>query len=287
MASAGVKAGPPSNLTIQDPVGDAGSGPDISAASATTSADGSAITVSVTLANRTSLGDGESIQFFFRTDGGGVLNVAYFSDGESYLSVYTNGSYETIHDVPTGTWSNSTFSTTLALGDLQSAVHQPVTPELGFQAGTFTNVTTNSASDADRAPDAGYALVSTQPASATTTTTTSPPPPPARLSQKTARVGSKLEWKKLAVSGVPSGGRVSIACTKGCSRRERPAVHGGVAVSKKFVRVPFAKGSSFVVRVLTSNGLGYWFRETVNAKATAAVSTRGCVTAGGHLSACP
>ncbi|HEY2327171.1 MAG TPA: hypothetical protein VGH52_06775 [Gaiellaceae bacterium] len=173
LAFGAVTAGPTGTVAIQDAVGDANGGPDISAFNATVTPDGS-LTVAATLANRTAIQANESIQFFVRTDGGGLLNAAFFDDGTGILVQYTGSGYDTIHDV-SGSWSGDVFSTTLSLADLQSAVQQSVAPELNLAVRTYTNVA-SSPTLADSAPDTDYVPIATAPATTTTTTTTTNPP---------------------------------------------------------------------------------------------------------------
>ena len=187
LAFGAVKDTFPGTVTIQDTVGDANGGPDVSALSATVTADGS-LTLSATLANRSSLQANESIQFFLRTDGGGQLDAAFFADGGSFLERWNGSGYETVDSIH-GSWSGSTFSTTLSLVKLQGDVQQPVTPELGFAVGTYTNLAT-SPTVADLAPNSGYAFVATAATSTTTTstTTTTTTPPPGFSSSKNVSI---------------------------------------------------------------------------------------------------
>ena len=156
-AAARVTAG---TTTIQDAVGDANGGPDISALTGTVTPDGT-LTLTATLANRSSLLANESIQFFLRTDGGGQLDAAFFADGASFLERWNGSGYETVDSVQ-GSWSGNTFSTTLSLARLQGDVQQPVTPKLGIAVGMYTNLATNP-TVSDLAPDSGYASVDTAP----------------------------------------------------------------------------------------------------------------------------
>jgi len=177
LAFGAVRSAATGPVTFQDAVGDASGGPDISALTATVTADGS-LTLAATLANRSSLQANESIQFFLRTDGGGQLDAAFFADGGSFLERWNGSSYETVDSVH-GSWSGNTFSTTLSLPALQGDVQQPVTPELGLAVGTYMNLATNPVV-ADLAPDSGYDTVATGPGATTTATTsttaTSAPP---------------------------------------------------------------------------------------------------------------
>ena len=149
------------STTIQDATGDAKGGPDITALAANVTSNGS-LTLAATLANRSSIGKGESIQFFLRTDGGGQIDAAFFDDGSSYLESWNGSRYVPVGGSVHGSWSGNTFSTTLSLADLAAAFQQPVTPELGFAVGTYVNVST-SPTVADLAPDSGYAIVGTTP----------------------------------------------------------------------------------------------------------------------------
>lgn len=175
LAFGAVKDAPTGTATVQDAVGDANGGPDVSALTATVTPDGS-LTLAATLANRSSIGANESIQFFLRTDGGGQLDAAFFDDGTSLLERWNGSSYENVESIH-GSWSGNTFSTTLSLAGIQSAVQQPVTPVLGFAVGTYVNLAT-SPTVADLAPNSGYGSVATQATSTTTTTTTTTTAPP-------------------------------------------------------------------------------------------------------------
>lgn len=170
LAFGAVKDTFPGTVTIQDTVGDANGGPDVSALSATVTADGS-LTLAATFANRSSMQANESIQFFLRTVGGGQLDAAFFADGASFLERWNGSGYETVDSVH-GSWSGSTFSTTLPLDKLQGDVQQPVTPSLGFAVGTYMNLATTP-TVADLAPNSGYATIATATTTTTTTTTTS------------------------------------------------------------------------------------------------------------------
>ena len=272
--------------TVTDAVGDAGSNPDISVFTATVTGD--ALTLSTSLANRTGLGRGESIQFFIHTTGGGLLNAAVFDSGETKLSLWTGFAYQTIHGI-TGSWSGGTFTTTLSLSDLQSAVHQPVQPALLLWTGTYVN-SSSSPTLVDRAPDNGTVGISTDATPTTTTTDTtttdeSPPAPAPQLAMRAVRVAhGRVEWKKIAVVHVPAHSAVGISCAKGCHRSEQVRVARGVATSKRFVNVPFVGGTSLFVKVTQGDGTGYWFKLTAGgATGPAATSTQGCIKLGGEF----
>jgi hypothetical protein len=285
-------AGPISSTTVADAVGDAvGAGGDLQSVTYTVAADGT-LSLAATYANRSDLGAAPSTQFDIATQDGSVqANVAAFSGYPSQLSVWQNGAWVTQHQLPAGTWSGHTFTLTVALGDLQSTLHVPVTPTLQLEALSVEVVDDQgNVSTDDIAPDNGWTVISTQAQTpiATAPTTPAPTAPPTattktsppRLAQATKHVRGKLEWTKLALSSVPAGARASIACTKGCHLTERLAVARGKASSKRFVHVPFARGATFVVRVVRASGSGWWWRETV---AGAASGARGCVARGGKL----
>ena len=294
---------PVSNVSIQDPTGDAGSGPDITALAGSVS--GGTLTLSVTFANRSSLQTGESVQFFVTTPAGGSLNIASYSWGETDLSDWTNGAWETIHELQ-GTWAGDTFTVADSLDDLQSAVHSPVTPFLDVQVDSYVGASGDTLSQVDAAPNSGFLPVPTVAGTATTTpaTTTAPkttstppqkkptPTPPTRgtktrpyLSQTVRRLsGHRVEWTKFAVAAVPVGSTVAMGCTKGCSITEVVPVSGHVASSKAFIDRPLGRGATFVTKVLAANGTGYWFRSTVTGKTKPATAlSQGCIAKGGAL----
>ncbi|HEX5449173.1 MAG TPA: hypothetical protein VFW85_03865 [Gaiellaceae bacterium] len=174
LAFGAVKDAPAGTVTVQDAVGDANGGPDVSALTGTVTADGS-LTLAATLANRSALQANESLQFFLRTDGGGQLDAAFFADGASFLERWNGSSYVTVDSVH-GSWSGNTFSTTLSLAKLQGDVQQPVTPELGIAVGMYANLATNP-TVSDLAPDSGYSMLATAPTTSTSSTTTTAEPP--------------------------------------------------------------------------------------------------------------
>jgi hypothetical protein len=288
VAFAAAGATPISSVTVADPAGDeVAGGPDITSVTYTVLDDGT-LTLSATFSNRSDSQRAESMQWNLTTQGGGSLNLATFAGYPSQLSVWDGTAWSTVHQLPDPTWSGNTLTLSVALQDLQDAVHQPVTPTLGAIALSVVQ-TGQSVSTYDTAPADGQTVFSTvpnaKPAPAPTTTRPAPAPKPAptapRLAQATKRTpAGKLEWTKLVVSAIPAGARASIACTKGCRLSERLTAAHGTAASKRFVRVPFARGTAFVVRVVRANGTGWWWRDTV---ARSASTASGCVAKGGRL----
>jgi hypothetical protein len=283
-------AAPISSVTVQDPVGDAaGAGGDLQSVTYTVSSDG-ILTFAATYANRSDQGAAPSTQFDILAPDGSMANVAAFSGYPSQLEIRQNGAWVEQHQLPSGTWSGHTFTISVALSDLQNTLHVPVTPTLQLSTLSVEVHDDNSVSTDDVVPDNGWTIIATQ---AAPTITTSPTPPPTtphtppthasaapKLAQATRHVGGRLEWTKLALSSIPAGAKASIACAKGCHATERLAVSGGKTASKRFVGVAFARGASFVVRVVRGNGTGWWWRETV---ASSASTASGCIASGGKL----
>jgi hypothetical protein len=267
--------------TVADATGDAGSGPDI--ASLTATLNGDQLTLSVALANRTNVRSDESVQLFVTTPTTqNTLNIAEFGDGSPpTLSTWDGSTWKGYHEIP-GSWSNSTFSTTIGLNDLQDALAQPVRPGIWVNARSYTGATPGATPvQADAVPDTGYLPVSTVAPAATTTaattTVSAPSAPTARAPRKPGRkpvwsqrivrlAHARIEWTKLAFSHISAGTRVSIECTKGCSLSERPRVARGAAASKTFVRRPFKRGQAFMVEFVERSGAGWWTRIAVVAK---------------------
>lgn len=276
-------AAPIATVVEKDATGDAGSGPDISSFTATVGADGT-LTLAAAIANRSSLRPGESLQFFLVTPAGGSLNIATFDWGVTLLSERDGATWQSVREIQ-GAWANGTFTTSVTLGQLRDAVHQPVVPSLDVAAGTYLDSSTSTPTRADAAPDSGAVALRTQ-AAAPPTTTTPPPTVKPFLKQRVVRLaGGAAEWRQLAVAAVPAGAAVSIACTRLCSLSEHLQVAHGVATSTRFVGKPLRRGTTFVVRVLEPAGTGYWFRLAVTgrpAPAAATTSSRGCI-AGGKL----
>jgi hypothetical protein len=270
-----------------DATGDSGSGPDISSLDVTVGSD-QTLTLSVTLSNRTGIAGNESVQFFLRvpqTDA--EANVSQFGDGSPpTLNTWNGSSWQTYHYL-SGGFTGSTFSTTVSLDDLQSALQVPVRPGLWVTVKSYTGATPGATPvQADTDPATGYMPVQTQPAAPTTaatTTTATPPPPPTTTttpqrakgptrpiptwSQRIVRLPhARIEWKRLVITRIPTGAKVTLACTKGCSRRESPRVVRGQATSRRFVGVPFAKGQVFTTKVVERDGAAWWWQTTIVAK---------------------
>jgi hypothetical protein len=294
LALAGVLAGTvvaagtggPPTATVSDGTGDSGSGPDISSLTATLNGD--QLTFSVTLANRSVVNGDESVQLFVTTPTAQTaLNIAEFGDGSPpTLSTWDGTTWKGYHEIP-GSWSSSTFSTTIALDDLQNALAEPVRPGIWVSARSYIGATPGAQPvQVDQAPNSGYLPVSTEPATGAppvTTTPIAPTPPtaPAPTSgshaakpgrepawtQKIVRLPhARIEWTKLAFSRLAPGTRVSLRCTSGCKLTERPRVSRGKAVSKAFVRRPFRHGQAFRVVFTEPDGAGWWSQVTVVAK---------------------
>jgi hypothetical protein len=275
-----VVAGGSPAATVADPTGDSGSGPDISSLAATLNGD--QLTLSVALANRTVVAGDESVQLFVTTPTTqSILNIAEFGDGSPpTLSTWDGTTWQGYHEIP-GSWSSSTFSTTIALDDLQSALAAPVRPGIWVNARSYVGATPGATPiQVDAVPDTGYLPVSTTPPAATATTTApaptttvSSPAAPAKpgrepvWSQKIVRLPhARIEWTKLAFSRIPAGTRLSLRCTKGCKLSEHPRVSRGAAASRAFVRHPFGRGQAFEVEFVEPSGAGWWTRVTVVAK---------------------
>lgn len=271
-------SGGPTVATASDATGDSGSGPDI--ASLTVTLTGDELTFAVKLANRSVVNGDESVQLFVTTPTAQTaLNIAEFGDGSPpTLSTWDGSTWKGYHEIP-GSWSSSTFTTTMTLDDLQSALAQPVRPGIWVSARSYVGATPGATPvQVDAVPDTGYlpaatvasaATTTTTPAPATTTTPTVParPGPEPRWSQRIVRLAhARIEWTRLSFSGISAGTRVSLACTKGCTLSEHPAVSGGAAVSRVFVHHPFARGQAFRVEFLAPDGSGWWSQITVLAK---------------------
>jgi hypothetical protein len=214
-----------------------------------------------------------------------MLNIAEFGDGSPpTLSTWDGATWKGYHEIP-GSWSSSTFSTTIGLDDLQSALAVPVRPGIWVSARSYVGATPGATPiQVDAAPDTGYLPVSTAaPATATTTPITTiavvptAPAPTAQVPTKPGREPAwsqrivrlphaRIEWTKLAFSHIPAGTRVSLECTKGCTLSEHPRVSHGAAASKAFVRHPFGHGQAFEVQFVEPSGAGWWTRITVVAK---------------------
>jgi hypothetical protein len=258
------------------------------------------VSFAVTLANRGTIAGDESVQFFLSTPtASNSLNIAQFGDGSPpTLNVWNGSSYQTDHYV-SGNWANSTFTTTIPLGDLQDALVAPIKPLFWVTAASYTGATPNATPiQADAAPDSGHLPISLVPATPTTTSIAPPPPSPpshgptgARPSfvQKIVRLPhARIEWTKLEVTHLPVGAHVSIACTKGCSLSESPRVVTGTAISKRFVRHPFAHGQVFMTKIVEASGAGWWSQTTIVAKAGGQeLSTKsGCYLTTGAVGKC-
>ena len=274
---------PIGTATSQDPTGDSGSGPDIATLTATINADQTA-TFAVTLANRNNVRSDEAVEFFLSApSGNGYLNIAEFGDGSPpILSTWNGSSWQTEHYV-TGNWSGSTFTSTISLSDLQDALHEPVRPVLWVNARSYTGATPGSPLvQADAAPDVSSLAVSTvasAPATTAATTTSAAPPPPTPTAhagptglepvwnEKIVRLAhARIEWTRLVFTRVPAGGRVSLACTKGCTLSESPRVVNGTATSKRFVHHPFSHGQVFMTKIVERSGAGWWTQTTIVAQ---------------------
>ncbi len=295
---------PPIASKVQpDPVGDAGSGPDISSLVATVSSSG-VLSLSVTLAS--GIGNDQSVEFWIRTVDGGTLNIAQFDDGESMLSVWTGSAWQGVHYVP-GSWTGSTFTTSDSLDDLRDAVHSPVEPVLDVHVDSYVHADApETPVQADVAPDIGDLVVPTQatapPSTAAGTTTSTETRPTAEGSSPTAAAlwpsgypywdekivrlpDARIEWKRLVINRIPSGATVTFACTKGCSLTQRPKVMAGRAVGSRFVGVPLKRGAAFLVKVQQRDGAGVWWLTTIVAKpgGQETTSSEGCFQRGGPL----
>lgn len=274
---------PINTATAQDATGDSGSGPDISTLTATINADQTA-TFSVTLANRGSVRSDESVQFFVSAPAGnGVLGIAEFGDGlPPTLSKWNGSSWQTQHYI-SGSWSGSTFTTTIPLSDLQDALAEPVRPVLSLNARSYTGATPGGTLvQADAAPDTGtltVPTVATAPTTTSVTTTTATPPPstptahagPTGLqpfwSEKIVRLAhARIEWTRLVINRVPLGAHVSLACTKGCTLSESPRVLNGKATSRLFVHHPFSHGQVFMTKIVERSGAAWWTQTTIVAQ---------------------
>jgi hypothetical protein len=233
---------PINTATAQDATGDSGSGPDISTLTATINADQTA-TFSVTLANRGSVRSDESVQFFVSAPAGnGVLGIADFGDGSPpTLSTWNGSGWQTQHYI-SGSWSASTFTTTIPLSDLQDALAEPVRPVLWLSARSYTGATPGGTLvQADAAPDTG--------------------------SEKIVRLAhARIEWTRLVINRVPLGAHVSLACTKGCTLSESPRVLNGKATSKLFVHHPFSHGQVFMTKIVERSGAAWWTQTTIVAQ---------------------
>lgn len=253
------------------------------------------VTFAATLSNRSSLRPEESLQFFITTGtSSGSLNIAAFQSQSPELSTWTGSEWRTQHEIP-GTWSNGTFTTTISLGDLQNALQAPVRPAIFVSVVSYVGATPDVAPTAvDSAPDTGsFGLETVAAAAGTTvstptTTTTSPRTVPTgprpRFDEKIVRLShARIEWKRLAIVGIPAKSRVSLACTKGCKLSEHPRVVHGRATSKKFVGVPFRRGVSYRVEVVEPSGAGWWWRTTVVAKPAGqeTSTSMGCIASSG------
>lgn len=274
--AAGRDSSPPiASATDTDPTGDAGSGPDLTSLTATVSSAGM-LTLTATLAD--GIREDQSVQFFILTPDGGELNVSEYDDGTSFLGVWNGSAWVGIRD-NVASLTGDRVTSTLALGDLQSAVHQPVEPALEVAAQSFVHADAPETPVlADSVPDTGWLGVATvaQPPPATTTTSAPSPPvtptksgggakePAPYIEQRVEYLShARVEWKQLTVEQVPAGASVTIACTKGCKLEERLKVAHGAASSKTFLGRPFGAGVSFVARVRKSNGTGWWLSRTI------------------------
>jgi hypothetical protein len=302
---AGRDSSPPiASVSIADPTGDAGSGPDLTGLTATVSSSGM-LTLTATVVS--GIKEDQSVQFFILTPENGQLNIAAYDDGTSQLGIWDGSEWEGIRDNVTS-WSGNTLTSTVALGELQSAIHQSVEPALEIAAESSvhadapeTPVTT------DAVPDSGWMGVATvAQAPPSTTTTTAPPPhipaptttssgggqkePAPYLEQRVAYMArGRVEWKQLTVERVPTGATVAIACTKGCTLKEQLKVVHGSASSKTFVGRPFSHGVTFVARVRERGGTGWWLsRSVIVAKpgGPEISNGHGCISASGTLGKC-
>jgi hypothetical protein len=274
----------PPTAAVKDGTGDSSSGPDIGSLTATLNGD--QLTLSVALANRTTLGGAESVQLFLTTPTAQTaLNIAEFGDGSPpTLSTWDGTTWKGYHEIP-GNWSGSTFSTTIGLGDLQDALAQPVRPGIWVSARSYVGATPGATPvQVDAAPDTGFLPVSTVPPTATTTaatTTVSTPTAPPTSGSRATRPGrdpswnqrivrlphARIEWTTLAFSRISPGTRVTLQCTKGCALSEHPHVARGTAASKTFAHRPFRHGQAFRVEFTEPSGAGWWTQITVVAKA--------------------
>jgi hypothetical protein len=296
--------GPISSVAVTDRVGDAvGAGGDLQSVTYSVSTDG-VLSLAATYSNRSDLGAAPSTQFDIDSqDGSASANVAAFSGYPSQLSIWSNGGWVEQHQLSAGTWSGHTFTLTVTLSDLQNTLHVPVTPTLRIAA-LSVEQNGDQVSIDDAAPDSGFAVVATQasapPAPAATTTAPRPTPtptattptrgvktPPPYWDEAIRRLPhDRIEWTKLVVERIPAGYRASIRCTAVCKRSEQLTVTRGRAVSRRFVNVPFAHGSTFVLRIVGPAGTGWWTRTTVVERGMSGQETDtrdGCIAAGGRL----
>jgi hypothetical protein len=273
--------------SLPDRVGDAGSGPDISALAVTVNAN-QTISLSFTLASGGIPYD-QTVQFFVTAPmTNAMVNVAEFGDGSPPVLATWDGSEWKNDHLVSGDWSGATFTTTLAFDDLQSALQAPVRPGLWVSVSSYAGAHVGETSvETDSAPDTGYLPVQTAAAAPTTTavTTTAPPPPPSAPPTTTAKTAegptgpapawrerivrlphARIEWKRLAITRIPTGARVSLRCTKGCSRSESPRAVKGTATSTRFVGVPFRRGQAFLTKVIEPDGAGWWWQTTIVAR---------------------
>jgi hypothetical protein len=245
------------------------------------------LTLAVSLGNRSSVEETESVQFFLTTPtASNELNISEFGDGEpTRVSVSNGSSWQTYHDLPSS-WSNSTFTTSISMSDLQNALAASVRPVIDVSARSYVGALPNvTPTQVDAVPDTGYLPLSTLPPT-TTTTATVPTPAPPTTTPPTATVSSakhpdlepfwkmkivrlphaRIEWTRLSFSRIAAGTRVSVVCTKGCKLSEHPPVSHGAAVPKSFVNHPFSHGQVFMTKFIQPNGAGWWSQITIVAK---------------------
>jgi hypothetical protein len=272
--------------SASDKLGDSGPGPDLSGLDVVVNAD-QTLTLSATLSSGQITGD-QSLQFFVRNPlTGTTANISIFDDGQpATMSTWSGSEWQRYHYV-TGSWSGGTFTTTIALDDLQSALKEPVRPGLWVNAVSYVDATGGQTPvPTDGVPDDGYLPVQTAaaaaPAPAPTTTEAAPPPPPPTTttpkakgpthpapawSERIVRLPhARIEWKRLAIGRIPAGAKVTLRCTKGCSRSESLRVVRGTATSRRFVGVPFSHGQVLLAKVVERDGAGWWWQTTIVAR---------------------
>jgi hypothetical protein len=238
----------------------------------------------VRLANDAAPAANESMSLQLSTESGALIQIVAYQN-ETDFQVVSGGSWQTIHESPGG-FINGVFQAVVLLSDLRDAVHAPVTPLLSLRAFAYSFSPSGAATQVDAAPDNGWMTVRTAVASTTTTTN---PNPPYIVERWQAMAKSRVEWKRLAVDSAPANANVTIGCKKVCKLFEQLHVVAGVAVSTKFVGVPFPSGTTFVVRVSEPGNSGYWFSRTVvGKKGQQVTSGTGCIVSGtlAPLSSC-
>lgn len=126
-------------LTAQDSAGGTVNGPDLSALTVTSYADGT-VSFLVQFANRQFIQPNETVQIFVDLDDNGTadLNLSIWPTGDpSYLARWTGTDWSNVRQLPELSQTPGQFSVRLSLAVLQSAAAVGVAPTIGVSSGSW------------------------------------------------------------------------------------------------------------------------------------------------------